>query len=228
MIDVNWLITGVSRGIGRALALKVLRDGDTVYGVSRKEYDCVREISRDFGDRFRLITADLRYEDDIEKIAKSVDEKIDFLMNNAGVLFKEDYPNFSQGTFLETLKVNTFAPLKLTSLLDSEGKLVSNSRVVNTSSILGSISQASSTPSYSYSISKAALNMVTRLLSSRLRMKEIVVISVHPGWVRTDMGGRGAPVLPEESAEGIVSLARKITMKDTGKFFDYTGRLIEW
>ncbi len=225
---MNWLITGVSRGIGRALTLKVLNDGDKVYGVSRRDYDSVMEIFRKFGDRFKLITADLRYESDIEKIVEIVDEKVDFLMNNAGVLFKEDYPNFSQDTFLETIKVNTFAPLKLTSLLDKEGKLNSNSKVVNTSSVLGSISQASSTPSYSYSISKAALNMVTRLLSSRLRMKGIVVVSVHPGWVRTDMGGKGAPVLPEESAEGIVSLARKVTIKDTGKFFDYTGRLIEW
>ena len=228
MIGLVWLITGVNRGIGRALALKVLSDGDTVYGISRKDYDSVKKISKDFGDRFRLITADLRYEDDMEKIARDLDERIDFLMNNAGVMFREDYPNFFQDTFLETMKVNTFAPLKLTSILDRDGKFNSGAKVVNTSSILGSISQASSTPSYSYSISKAALNMVTRLLSNQLRMKEIVVISVHPGWVRTDMGGRAAPVLPEESAKGIVALARKITMKDTGKFFDYTGRSIEW
>ena len=223
-----WLITGVNRGIGRTLTLRVLSEGDVVFGVSRREYDSVREISEKFGDRFRSITADLRFEGDIERIVESVSEKIDFLMNNAGVLFRESYPNFSQETLMESIKVNTFAPLKLASLLESKGKLNPGAKIVNTSSILGSISQASSTPSYSYSISKAALNMVTRLLSSQLRMKQIVVISVHPGWVRTDMGGSAAPVLPEDSAKGIVSLARRITIKDSGKFFDYTGREIEW
>ncbi len=223
-----WLITGVNRGIGRALALKALDDGDKVIGVSRREYDSVREMSERFKSKFKFIIADLRFEKDIEKIVDSIDEKIDFLMNNAGVLFRESYPNFSQDTFLETMKVNTFAPLKLSSLLESRGKFSLEAKIVNTSSVLGSISQASSTPSYSYSISKAALNMVTKLLSSQLRMKQIVVISVHPGWVRTDMGGNAAPVLPEDSAKGIISLARRITMKDSGKFFDYMGREIEW
>lgn len=223
-----WLITGVNRGIGRALALKALDDGDKVIGVSRREYDSVREMSERFKSKFKFIIADLRYEKDIEKIVDSIDEKVDFLMNNAGVLFRENYPSFSQDSFLETMKVNTFAPLKLSSLLESRGKLGPKARIVNTSSILGSISQASSTPSYSYSISKAALNMVTKLLSSQLRMKQIIVISVHPGWVRTNMGGNAAPVLPEDSAKGIISLARRITMKDSGKFFDYMGREIEW
>ncbi len=223
-----WLITGVNRGIGRELALKALDDGDKVIGVSRKEYDSVREMSERFKSKFKFIIADLRYEKDIEKIVDSIDEKVDFLMNNAGVLFRENYPSFSQDSFLETMKVNTFAPLKLSSLLESRGKLGPKAKIVNTSSILGSISQASSTPSYSYSISKAALNMVTKLLSSQLRMKQIIVISVHPGWVRTNMGGNAAPVLPEDSAKGIISLARRITMKDSGKFFDYMGREIEW
>jgi len=225
---VIWLITGVNRGIGRELALKALDDGDKVIGVSRKEYDSVREMSERFKSKFKFIIADLRYEKDIEKIVDSIDEKVDFLMNNAGVLFRENYPSFSQDSFLETMKVNTFAPLKLSSLLESRGKLGPKAKIVNTSSILGSISQASSTPSYSYSISKAALNMVTKLLSSQLRMKQIIVISVHPGWVRTNMGGNAAPVLPEDSAKGIISLARRITMKDSGKFFDYMGREIEW
>ena len=223
-----WLITGVNRGIGRALALKALDDGDKVIGVSRREYDSVREMSERFKSKFKFIIADLRYEKDIEKIVDSIDEKVDFLMNNAGVLFRESYPSFSQDTFLETMKVNTFAPLKLSSLLESRGKLGPKAKIVNTSSILGSISQAFSTPSYSYSISKAALNMVTKLLSSQLRMKQIIVISVHPGWVRTNMGGNAAPVPPEDSAKGIISLARRITMKDSGKFFDYMGREIEW
>ena len=223
-----WLITGVNRGIGRALALKALDDGDKVIGVSRREYDSVREMSERFKSKFKFIIADLRYEKDIEKIVDSIDEKVDFLMNNAGVLFRENYPSFSQDSFLETMKVNTFAPLKLSSLLESRGKLGPKAKIVNTSSILGSISQASSTPSYSYSISKAALNMVTKLLSSQLRMKQIIVISVHPGWVRTNMGGNAAPVLPEDSAKGIISLARRITMKDSGRFFDYMGREIEW
>ncbi len=228
MDDMLWLVTGVNRGIGRALTLRILNDGDEVIGVSRREYESVREISKKHRERFSLIVADLSFEEDIERIAYEVKAPVDFLMNNAGVMNRESYPNFSQKEFLETIKVNTFAPLKLTAVLDRAGKLKKGAKVVNTSSVLGSISGASSTSSYSYSVSKAALNMVTRLLANQLKPKEIVVISVHPGWVRTDMGGSAAPILPEESASGIVNLARRISLRDSGKFFDYTGRQMKW
>jgi NAD(P)-dependent dehydrogenase (short-subunit alcohol dehydrogenase family) len=222
-----WVITGVSRGIGKAMAVELLEEGETVYGVSRKIYDSVVALEKKYSS-FRPLIGDLRNEEDIRKIAESVEEKVDFLVNNAGVLVRESYPEFSQESFLETMKVNVFAPLKLTAEIDRRGLLKNGSKVVNTSSIMGSISLASSTSSYSYSISKAALNMVTKLLSAQLSSKGVIVISVHPGWVRTDMGGSAAPVLPEESAKGIISVAKKITMKDTGKFFEYTGRELPW
>ncbi len=220
-----WLITGVSRGIGRAIAERVLKDGDRITGVSRRVPE---DLLREFPDRFRHVKADLSREEDIMRVVESVDEPFDFLVNNAGVLVRESYPDFRQDDFLFTLKVNTFAPLKLTAELDRRNLLKKGAKVLNTSSVMGSIALSSSSHSWSYSISKAALNMVTKLLSSQLSGKGIVVVSIHPGWVRTDMGGPAAPVLPEESADGIVSLARRITMKDSGKFFEYTGRELPW
>ena len=223
-----WLVTGVSRGIGRAIARRVLSEGDKVYGVVRKMYDSVKELSEEYGSRFVPLIGDLRNEEDIVRVISEVEEPIDFLMNNAGILIRESFPNLSQSDFLETMKVNVFAPLKMTAEAYRRGLLKRGSKVVNTSSIMGSISLSSTTHSYSYSISKAALNMVTKLLSGELSGKGIIVISVHPGWVRTDMGGSAAPVLPEESAEGIVKLARRLEMKDSGKFFEYTGRELPW
>ncbi len=220
-----WLITGVSRGIGRAIAERVLKDGDRITGVSKRVPE---DLLREFPDRFRHVKADLSREEDIMRVVESVDEPFDFLVNNAGVLVRESYPDFRQDDFLFTLKVNTFAPLKLTAELDRRNLLKKGAKVLNTSSVMGSIALSSSSHSWSYSISKAALNMVTKLLSSQLSGKGIVVVSIHPGWVRTDMGGPAAPVLPEESADGIVSLARRITMRDSGKFFEYTGRELPW
>ena len=220
-----WLITGVSRGIGRAIAERVLKDGDRITGVSRRVPE---DLLREFPDRFRHVKADLSREEDIMRVVESVDEPFDFLVNNAGVLVRESYPDFRQDDFLFTLKVNTFAPLKLTAELDRRNLLKKGAKVLNTSSVMGSIALSSSSHSWSYSISKAALNIVTKLLSSQLSGKGIVVVSIHPGWVRTDMGGPAAPVLPEESADGIVSLARRITMRDSGKFFEYTGRELPW
>ncbi|ANQ54007.1 short-chain dehydrogenase [Thermosipho affectus] len=208
---MNILITGANRGIGRALLLEAQRRGYTTIATMRNPVESAYYL-------------DLSEKDSIDKFADELVETVDILINNAGVLYKDNFGNLDYENFIKTFKVNTLGALFLTEALYKRGKLRQGGKVVNISSVLGSIELTSGTNSFSYSLSKAALNMVTKLLSNKL--KGISVISVHPGWVKTEMGGKEAPVLPNDSAKGILNVIEEIN--DTGVFVDYTGKLLPW
>jgi NAD(P)-dependent dehydrogenase (short-subunit alcohol dehydrogenase family) len=101
-------------------------------------------------------------------------------------------------------------------------------RILNLSSLLGSVSVRTSPGDYAYSASKAALNIMTRALAAELAPDGIVAIVITPGWVRTEMGGRAAPLTPRESAEGILDVAGRLTPRDAGRFIDYQGEEQPW
>ncbi|MBT1248150.1 MULTISPECIES: SDR family oxidoreductase [unclassified Thermosipho (in: thermotogales)] len=208
---MNILITGANRGIGRALLLEAQRRGYTIIATMRNPVEGAYYL-------------DLSEKDSIDKFADELVETVDILINNAGVLYKDNFGNLDYENFIKTFKVNTLGALFLTEALYKRGRLRRGGKVVNISSVLGSIELTSGTTSFSYSLSKAALNMVTKLLSDKL--KGISVISVHPGWVKTEMGGKEAPVSPNDSAKGILNVIEEIN--DTGIFVDYTGKLLPW
>ncbi len=214
----HWVITGGNRGIGFAIIKKLLEMGEKVTVGARKKPEV------DSGN-LRYIYLDVTDENSISDFAKEV-ERVDILINNAGVLVRDRFPNVTEENLTNTLKVNTYAPLFVVQELYKYNKLSPNAKILNISSILGSISNTFGTTSISYSVSKAGLNMITKVLSHYL--KDYVVVSIHPGWVKTDMGGENAPVFPEESADGIIKLSMSLTLENTGKFFDYTGKEIEW
>jgi NAD(P)-dependent dehydrogenase (short-subunit alcohol dehydrogenase family) len=99
---------------------------------------------------------------------------------------------------------------------------------VNLSSDLGSLGKTMSFYTPSYAISKAGLNMVTRLLAAELAPAGISVISVNPGWVKTDMGGAQAPVTPAASVTGLLALIHGLQRRDSGRFFDHAGAALPW
>ena len=130
--------------------------------------------------------------------------------------------------WIETLKVNTLAPLRVAERFaglveKSEGKLI-----VNVSSLMGSIARTESGGNYIYRSSKAALNKVTCTLALDLKPRAIIVVSVHPGWVSTDMGGSEAPVTPAESAAALAGLFERLKPGDSGRFFNYDGQELPW
>lgn len=223
---MTYLITGANRGIGLALTREALKRNHKVIAATRKpNSDSLIELKNSGADII-IMELDIADENSIKNFSKKLDHKIDILINNAGVLYSDNFPELVYENFINSFKVNTLGALFLTQELYKHEKLNKNGKIINIDSILGSISNASGTTSYSYSVSKAALNMVTKLLSNFFIKEDILVLSVHPGWVRTDMGGSAAPLTPEESAKGIIDLSEKIN--ETGKFYDYAGRKIEW
>ena len=106
--------------------------------------------------------------------------------------------------------------------------MVDGAKVVNLSSTLGSIARTDSLYSPSYAMSKAALNMATRLLAIALRDRGIIVVAVSPGWVRTDMGGSGAPLKPDASIASMLRVIDHLKLSDSGRFLAQTGETIAW
>lgn len=212
-----WVITGANRGIGLAITKKLLEEGEEVLVGIRTTMPFQHK-------NLKVLKLDISLPTSIEDFVKNIDRPVDILISNAGILIEDKFPNVTEESMIISFKVNTMGPYLLVQELFKAGKLRDGAKILNISSILGSISQTGGTTSVPYSISKAALNMVTKLLAHRL--KNMRVISIHPGWVKTDMGGPNAPVLPEESAEGIIKIARSI--EESGVFLDYTGKKMEW
>lgn len=214
------VITGASRGIGRALAEKFLQNDDFVIGTSTSG-----EISIDHENLLKL-RLDLSKEESINECVRKIEEsgkRIDILINNAGIWSGAEVDErIFADKIRRTFEVNTIGPAVLTEKLSP--LLNKGAHVVNISSRAGSMETTYHANYPDYKISKAALNMVTRVFAHKLKGKA-VVSSVHPGWVKTDMGGSDADVSPQEAAEHIFKLANSEV--ETGQFW-FEGKKYPW
>lgn len=230
------LITGISRGIGKALTQKFLSEGHIVLGTSQ-----TGDIDFDHKN-LKIFQLDLSSSESIKKCATNITSylkdsknKIDIFINNAGAMPDSDEIHVKIDKLRQTLEINLIGTIDLTEQLIN---LMSDTgHIINLSSQAGSISDAdiladTHEPYHypAYKISKAALNMYTRTLAVRLSHEKtdnnfIIVSSVHPGWVRTDMGGENAPILPTEAADDIYRLA--FSRPETGQFW-FKGEKYPW
>jgi NAD(P)-dependent dehydrogenase (short-subunit alcohol dehydrogenase family) len=221
----TYLITGVGRGIGQELARALLARGDRVIGSLRDPAKASGDW-REFiaGGQLKLLALDVRDGASIAEAARQLDEPVDVLINNAGIIGQRNASAFDTDTdsFLETLKVNTLGPLRVILAFLPHLRRSRAAKIVTISSRMGSMSHANS-DRIAYRASKAAVNKVMQGLATDLQADGIVAISVHPGWVRTDMGGSGADISVQESAAGLIRLIDDLTIEQTGGFFDWSG-----
>ena len=219
------LITGASRGIGLALAQKMLDNGYIVIGTSRDgKIDDIKH------DNLYSMALDVKEENSIQEFTKSVAkqfQKIDILINNAGIGPDLGASLPDSTTFEETFKVNASGTIFLTEsiipIIQNDGK------IIIISSKMGSIAAAESSDSVAYRMSKSALNMYAKLLSNRL-MGKINVAAIDPGWVKTEIrlsNLENAPLTPKESADNIYKF---ITSKfKSGTYWDtVNSKLHNW
>ena len=177
-----------------------------------------------------VIQLDVTDSESVANMAKAVgDQPIDILVNNAGYFDRADITldKIDFDTFERTLAINTTGPLRVIQALIDNVLKSDEKKVINMSSGLGSISNSNGRW-YAYRSSKTALNQVNKILSEEFKSKGAIFVVVHPGWVRTDMGGANATYSPEESIASLITEIDKLTAKDTGRFFDLKGRAINW
>jgi NAD(P)-dependent dehydrogenase (short-subunit alcohol dehydrogenase family) len=227
---VDALITGSSRGIGYEVARQLASRGDRVIVTSRSA-DAATRAAAKIGEHavpHALDTSDAHSIDAIGRFIERETGRLDVLINNAAILLDggKNIVDVEAREFEETWRVNTLGPFLLTRRLAPLLRRSGHGRVVNVSSGAG---QLSSMTGYapSYSTSKAALNAITILFANSLRRDGVLVNSADPGWVRTDMGGRGAPRSVAEGAETIVWLATLPDDGPTGGFF-HDRKPIAW
>jgi len=219
------LITGIGKGIGRALAEKYLAEGHEVIGTY---LSTTPDYSHEQLTVFPLDLADPQSISDCVAQITALHKKIDILHNNAGAQFDTEETTVVISKLRQTLEVNLVGTIdfieRLLPLMNKGG------HIINTSSSAGSLALAGKESHYpghypAYKISKSALNMYTRTLADRLKNEGIIVSSVHPGWVKTDMGGEEADVTPEEAANSLFTLA--MSRPETGKFW-FNGEEFPW
>lgn len=223
---MNVVITGASRGIGLELTKQALERGDRVMAIARtaEESPPLKSLKAKFKNQLEMKNLDLAHSHAPGQIADALAPwpHIDTLLNNAGIYRR----GVTEEDFIESFRVNSIAPFLVTRALFKKLKASSSPKAIQTSSLMGSIGDNTSGRSYAYRASKAALNMITKNLAEE--EKWLIAVVVHPGWVKTDMGGDEAPILPETSAEGLWHIIQNLTAKDTGGFYDFEGSRLPW
>ena len=223
------LLTGANRGIGLAAARELARRGYRVV-LTGRDREAVAAAAEAAG-AWPLVL-DVTDAASIRRAREAVADRfgrLDVLVNNAGVLLDEGERGLSVpiAKVRATFEVNVLGALAVAQEMVPLMLAGGYGRVVNVSSIMGQL--ASAGPGYlAYRSSKAALNMITRVLAAELRGTGVLVNAVHPGWVRTRMGGPAAPLSPEEGARAVVWAATLPDDGPTGGFFEDEGKPIPW
>lgn len=225
------LIVGANRGIGLGVVREMLRRDWRVVATARTPAtaDALNELAEQNRGRLDVEQLDINDPRQIDAFpARLHGRKLDAVLVNAGVAGPA-HRSASAATAEETgalMFTNAIAPIRLARqlipLLREDG-----STLAFTSSRMGSVAENAGGHEL-YRASKAALNSLTRGLASELGGKRIAVLTLHPGWVRTDMGGSSAPVGVEESAEGLVAVIEREKGKPGHRFLDFTGASIPW
>jgi NAD(P)-dependent dehydrogenase (short-subunit alcohol dehydrogenase family) len=227
------LVTGANRGLGLETGRQLLAKGLTVVLSGRDEDALARAAAGLDGDKDRLMTVRMDVTDvsSIVKAHEIINSRfgaVEVLVNNAAVLLceNEDALSIPPEAYRKTFDTNVFGVIEVCRIFAPPMARAGYGRIVNVSSGAGQLASMS-TYAPAYSLSKATLNAWTRILASTYRQSGVLVNSVDPGWVRTDMGGPSAPRSVEQGADTIVWLATLPDGGPTGEFF-HDRRPIEW
>lgn len=226
------LITGCNRGIGLEFVKQYAQDDWQVYTTCR-DPDSAQELQSLIKQypSISIYALNVAVEKEILALAKELaDIKIDVLLNNAGIYATggNQFGNVDKGTWLKAFEINTIAPLLMAQAFINQ-VLSGNQKIIATlSSKVGSIDDNKSGGGYAYRSSKSAINQVMKSLSIDLEPKSIKTVSLHPGWVQTDMGGPNALIDTEESVTGMRNVISQLTQEQSGHFINYDGTSIPW
>ena len=226
------LLTGANRGLGLEFVKQYGEAGWQVLATCRNPQGAeeLQRVAQRYPNNIKIYPLDVADFDQMRNLASELEGRpIDVLLCNAGLFGKSqsfgevDYQNWQ-----EVFRVNTMAPLRmvelfLAHLLRGEQKIVALM-----TSRMGSIEDNQSGGYYIYRSSKAALNMVARSLAHDLRSQGVTVVVLHPGWVRTDMGGEHAPLAPHESISSLRQVLSSLHIEKSGSFLNYDGTELPW
>lgn len=219
----TYLITGIARGIGKAMAQDALARGHKVVGSTR---DGTCDWSHE---NLSVLAFDVTDDASVKAAAAGYTGTVDVLINNSGVFGprNQNLADLDPAEMLKAMDVNIVGPFRVLQAFLPHLEKSKAGRVLVISSMMGRFSLASQGAA-AYRASKAGANKLVQTFAHELRPKNIAIIACHPGWVRTDMGGEGADIDAADSAKGLIDLAQNLTLEGTGCFMDWTGQRQDW
>jgi len=228
------LITGTNRGIGLDLTRQLLEAGWHVHATARdpQSSDELQALKADHPVALDLHALDLGDAGAIDALSRQLaDESIDWLINNAGIYGPRGvaFGNVSDvSAWQEVFRINSIAPMLVMQAFAEQVARSGERKIGILSSKVGSMGDNGSGGGYIYRSSKAAVNAVIKSASIDLEPRGINVAALHPGWVRTEMGGPNAEISTSESASGLIRNMAQLSEADRGRFIDINGTTIPW
>ncbi len=228
------LITGANRGIGLEFSRQFAADGWCVLACSRhpEKSDALNKLAAKYPEQITVHALDVADHEQIKRLAQTLANKsIDLLISNAGVYSGPkgcSFGDIDYEAWAYAFLVNTMAPLRMAEAFTPQIKRSSKKIIVTITSKMGSVADNSRGGSYIYRSSKSAVNMVVKSLAIDLRSIGIIAVLLHPGWVRTDMGGPSGLISTKQSVSGMRNVICQLVLSDSGKFIAYDGQIIPW
>jgi len=235
------LITGANRGLGLEFVRQFARDGWRVIACARRPAEAAELGALAVASTGRVTVHELDVGDhgQIESLARQLaGTPIDVLVNNAGVMGRETFAEKGLATqkfgstdyddWLRTLRINVLGPMKMAEALVDNVAASEQKKIVTLTSIVGSVGHSSFGGLYAYRSSKSAANAVMKAMSVDLRKRGIIALPMHPGWVRTAIGGPGGELDVTTSVTGLREVIARLTPGDSGRFLQWDGRELPW
>lgn len=226
------LVTGTNRGIGLEFVKQFLGRNDRVLATCRDPENAgeLAELAKN-NENLQLFSLDVSNSQSMAGFAQAIkEEAVDIFVNNAGVYGPRDasFGNLKAADWEEVIRVNSIAPVLLTQMIFDSLNKGKAKKLVYITSKMGSIDDNKGGGSYIYRSSKTALNSAVKSLAVDLADDGFSVAIVHPGWVRTDMGGPNGLIDTQTSVNGILGVIDNLSQKNSGQFFNYDGATIPW
>ena len=235
----NYLVTGANRGLGLEFTKQILQAGHNVYAACRNINDIedLDLLFAEYKDKLIVVNLDINDHNSILSLSEKLkDTSIDVMINNAGTIgplpyfentFKQHYGTIDYDVWSDVFKTNLFGPVKMAETFLENIENGNDKKMIFISSVVGSIADDHQ-KAFAYATSKTALNKSVALLADILKEKEVKVLAMCPGYVKTRMNGGGANLEPEESIEGMLEQIDKLDNESSGSFVRYNGESINW
>jgi NAD(P)-dependent dehydrogenase (short-subunit alcohol dehydrogenase family) len=230
---MNILITGANRGIGLEMVQYSMEQGWRVFACCRNpnNADNLFDVAKQSNGQISVHIADMQELSTLQALSYELrNDAIDMLINNAGVYGsnKNKFGSVDADSWIQAFQVNSIAPLKMVEAFSEQLRMGKRKLVACMSSKMGSMADNGYGNSYIYRSSKAALNAVVKSLSIDLKEQGIITVALHPGWVKTEMGGPDAEISTRECVEKLFSHLLQLSIEDSGRFIDIDGSDIPW
>ncbi len=226
------LITGANRGIGLECAKQYLDSGFEVLACCRDpEKSLELQRLKQLSNKIHIFQLDVTKSDTVKKLQHSLQNRsIDILINNAGIYgaTKENFGNINEQNLLDVFRTNVWGVINMCQNFYQMVKKSELKKIITISSLMGSIADNQSGRAYAYRASKAALNAVMKSMSIDCITDGVRILILHPGWVKTDMGGNNALVTVQESVAGMRAIIDNEMKWHSGDFYNYRGEKLPW